>query len=56
MKVEVTSQSGISFEVELTEEERENIKEDLESNLEKLIDQTGNRDTDKFLREIKNIL
>ncbi|MBA7553911.1 hypothetical protein ES705_46515 [subsurface metagenome] len=56
MKIEVTSKSGISFTVELTEDERENIKTDLENNLTEMKSATDNEDTDAFLEEIKKIL
>ena len=56
MKVEVTSKSGIRFSVELTEEEKGNIKKDLEDNAMEIVAATTYGETDTFLREVKNIL
>lgn len=56
MKVELTSQKGIRFEIELTEEEQENIKMDLKRNIDEILEQTDNPDTDDFLNKVKNLL
>ena len=56
MKVEVISQDGIRFVVELDAKERRFIKETLEEDITKIIGVSTSRNLDYLLKAIRDIL
>ena len=56
MKVEVIGIGGIKFQVELSAEEREFIKEDFDSNLSDIQEQCAKQVTDRLLDGISKVL
>ena len=56
MKITQISQGDISLKIELDSDERENIKEELDNNLDELQNASRKVTFDRFLAELKEAL